>query len=85
MGAQRDWQSNCKYGKPIQIKGGIPTIFLCNPGPQSSYKEYFEEEKNKAINDWAKKNIVYVTIQDPFYITTNQDSSQSLQEGSATT
>ncbi|ABY84412.1 AC1 [Emilia yellow vein virus-[Fz1]] len=20
-----------KYGKPIQIKGGIPTIFLCNP------------------------------------------------------
>nr|AEY75693.1 replication-associated protein [Cotton leaf curl Burewala virus] len=29
MGAQRDWQSNTKYGKPVQIKGGIPTIFSC--------------------------------------------------------
>nr|AEE99005.1 C1 protein [Tomato yellow leaf curl virus - KISR] len=38
MGAQRDWQSNTKYGKPIQIKGGIPTIFLCNPGPTSPFR-----------------------------------------------
>ncbi|KAK8575145.1 hypothetical protein V6N13_033620 [Hibiscus sabdariffa] len=28
MGAQRDWKSNTKYGKPVQIKGRIPTIFL---------------------------------------------------------
>uniref|UniRef100_B5LVL1 Replication-associated protein n=1 Tax=Okra mottle virus - [Brazil:okra] TaxID=555460 RepID=B5LVL1_9GEMI len=32
IGAQKDWQSNCKYGKPVQIKGGIPSIVLCNPG-----------------------------------------------------
>ncbi|AAU29404.1 rep protein [Corchorus yellow vein virus - [Hoa Binh]] len=80
MGAQRDWQSNCKYGKPIQIKGGIPTIFLCNPGPQSSYKEFFEEEKNKAINDWAKKNSIYITITEPLYSTVDQASTSSRQE-----
>nr|AAF04831.1 AL1 [Tomato yellow leaf curl China virus] len=60
MGAQRDWQSNTKYGKPVQIKGGIPTIFLCNPGPNSSYKEYLEEEKNSALRNWAVKNAIFV-------------------------
>ncbi|KAK8483688.1 hypothetical protein V6N13_023938 [Hibiscus sabdariffa] len=55
MGAQRDWKSNTKYGKPVQIKGGIPTIFLCNPGPTSSYTKFLAEEKNKSLNEWAKK------------------------------
>nr|CRI68473.1 Replication protein [Pepper huasteco yellow vein virus] len=74
MGAQRDWQSNCKYGKPIQIKGGIPTIFLCNPGPQSSYKEYLSEEKNRSLNDWVQKNAIYVTIEEAIFTTGNQTS-----------
>nr|AWX66805.1 replication associated protein [Pepper huasteco yellow vein virus] len=74
MGAQRDWQSNCKYGKPIQIKGGIPTIFLCNPGPQSSYKEYLSEEKNRSLNDWVQKNAIYVTIEEAIFTTSNQAS-----------
>ncbi|ABN80360.1 replication-associated protein C1 [Pumpkin yellow mosaic Malaysia virus] len=67
MGAQRDWQSNTKYGKPIQIKGGIPTIFLCNPGPTSSYKEYLEEDKNSALKQWALKNAIFLTIKEPLY------------------
>ncbi|ACG69444.1 AC1 [Jatropha leaf curl virus] len=59
MGAQRDWQSNTKYGKPVQVKGGIPTIFLCNPGPHSSYKEYLDEDRNAALKNWAVKNVVF--------------------------
>nr|AST99442.1 AC1 [Cotton leaf curl Kokhran virus - Burewala] len=55
MGAQRDWQSNTKYGKPVQIKGGIPTIFLCNPGPNSSYAEFLNEEKKHSIKELGLK------------------------------
>nr|AFQ60630.1 replication associated protein [Tomato yellow leaf curl Axarquia virus] len=80
MGAQRDWQSNTKYGKPIQIKGGIPTIFLCNPGPQSSFKEYLDEEKNQTLKNWAIKNAIFVTIHQPLFTNTNQDPTPHRQE-----
>ena len=40
IGAQKDWQSNTKYGKPILVQGGIPSIILCNPGPDTSYISY---------------------------------------------
>nr|QIH45334.1 replication protein [Emilia yellow vein virus] len=75
MGAQRDWQSNTKYGKPIQIKGGIPTIFLCNPGPTSSYTEYLDEEKNKALKEWSHKNATFVTLWQPLFTNSNQSAS----------
>nr|QEF51116.1 Rep [Tomato leaf curl Gujarat virus] len=84
MGAQRDWQSNTKYGKPVQIKGGIPTIFLCNPGPNSSYKEYLDEEKNSALKNWALKNATFVTLESPLYSRTNQSTAQASQEGDQT-
>nr|QED89973.1 replication associated protein [Tomato yellow leaf curl virus] len=80
MGAQRDWQSNTKYGKPIQIKGGIPTIFLCNPGPTSSYKEYLDEEKNISLKNWALKNATFVTLHEPLFASTNQGPTQDSQE-----
>ncbi|AAU00333.1 AC1 protein [Tomato leaf curl Guangdong virus] len=80
MGAQRDWQSNTKYGKPIQIKGGIPTIFLCNPGPTSSYKEYLDEDKNSALRNWALKNATFVTLTGPLYSSTNQSPTQNSEE-----
>ncbi|AAF63746.1 replicase AC1 [Bhendi yellow vein mosaic virus] len=76
MGAQRDWQSNTKYGKPVQIKGGIPTIFLCNPGPNASYKEFLDEEKNSALKAWALKNAAFVFLTQPLYSGTNQSSTQ---------
>ncbi|AAO25671.1 replicase [Tomato leaf curl Gujarat virus] len=84
MGAQRDWQSNTKYGKPVQIKGGIPTTFLCNPGPNSSYKEYLDEEKNSALKNWALKNATFVTLEGPLYSSTNQSTAQASQEGDQT-
>ncbi|BAB83043.1 replication-associated protein [Soybean crinkle leaf virus] len=80
MGAQRDWQSNTKYGKPIQIKGGIPTIFLCNPGPTSSYKEYLDEDKNSALKAWAIKNAEFITLTEPLYSGTNQSATPNSQE-----
>ncbi|ABP58640.1 replication initiator protein [Clerodendron yellow mosaic virus] len=82
MGAQRDWQSNTKYGKPVQIKGGIPTIFLCNPGPNSSYKEFLDEEKNSALKQWAIKNAKFITLQEPLFSGTNQGPTQNSQEES---
>ncbi|CAC85354.1 AC1 protein [Tomato yellow leaf curl China virus-Tb[Y11]] len=84
MGAQRDWQSNTKYGKPVQIKGGIPTIFLCNPGPNSSYKEYLEEEKNSALRNWAIKNAIFVTLKGPLYSGSYQGATPNRQENNQT-
>ncbi|UOL65622.1 replication-associated protein [Tomato leaf curl Hsinchu virus] len=81
MGAQRDWQSNTKYGKPIQIKGGIPTIFLCNPGPTSSYKEYLDEERNTALKRWALQNAKFVSISEALYSNSHQGPTQNSQEG----
>nr|WBT00793.1 replication associated protein [Pedilanthus leaf curl virus] len=81
MGAQRDWQSNTKYGRPVQIKGGIPTIFLCNPGPNSSYKEFLDEAKNSALKNWALKNATFITLEDPLYSGSNQSAAQAGQEG----
>ncbi|QTJ62755.1 Replication associated protein [Tomato interveinal yellowing virus] len=85
MGAQRDWQSNTKYGKPIQIKGGIPTIFLCNPGPTSSYKEYLDEEKNTALKAWALKNANFITLYEPLYSGSHQSPAPHREEESSET
>nr|QEQ90666.1 AC1 [Cotton leaf curl Gezira virus]QEQ90672.1 AC1 [Cotton leaf curl Gezira virus] len=82
MGAQKDWQSNTKYGKPVQIKGGIPTIFLCNPGPNSSYKEYLDEDKNAHLKSWALKNATFITLSNPLYSGTNQSPASGGQEES---
>nr|AFB81513.1 replication associated protein [Cotton leaf curl Rajasthan virus] len=79
-GAQREWQSNTKSGKPVKIKGGIPTIFLCNQGPSSSYKEFFAEEKNSALKKWALKNAIFITLDRPMYSGTNQSTAQGSEE-----
>lgn len=51
IGTQHDWKSNCKYGKPIQIQGGIPAIVLCNPGEGSSYKVFLDRDEYHALRD----------------------------------
>nr|ARV85669.1 replication associated protein [Rhynchosia golden mosaic Colombia virus] len=73
IGAQRDWQSNCKYGKPVQIKGGIPAIVLCNPGEGASYKSFLEKEDNAPLRAWTFKNAQFVTLEAPLYQSTAQD------------
>nr|AKM49918.1 AC1 [Chilli leaf curl virus]AZB50363.1 replicase [Chilli leaf curl virus]QZX45774.1 replication-associated protein [Chilli leaf curl virus]UVY90102.1 replication initiation protein [Chilli leaf curl virus]WID94113.1 Rep [Chilli leaf curl virus] len=81
MGAQRYWQSNTQYGKPVPIKGGIPGIFICNPGPNSSYKEFLDEEKNSALKKWALKNATFITLTGPLYSGSNQSAAQAGEEG----
>lgn len=49
IGGQHNWQSNCKYSKPKKIKGGVPSIILCNDGPDSSYKEYLQNPLRRSL------------------------------------
>nr|UUV61230.1 C1 [Tomato mottle leaf curl virus] len=74
IGAQKDWQSNCKYGKPVQIKGGIPSIVLCNPGEGASYKYFLDKEENTALKNWTLHNAKFIFLDTPLYKTTAQDS-----------
>nr|QTT61853.1 replication-associated protein [Opuntia virus 2-DBG_56] len=67
IGAQRDWQSNCKYGKPVQIKGGIPAIILCNPGEGSSFRDFLEKHENQSLKTWTLFNAVFVFLDSPLY------------------
>nr|UFP62985.1 AC1 [East African cassava mosaic Malawi virus] len=80
MGAQKDWQSNTKYGKPIQIKGGIPTIFLYNSRTTSSYKELLEEEKNQSLKAWALKNATFITLHEPLFSSAYQSPTPHREE-----
>nr|QEY87972.1 replication initiator protein [Tomato leaf curl Palampur virus] len=66
-GPHRDWQSITNYGKPYDDLGGIPTIFLGNKGPQSSYKEFSPEKKKVSLNQWALKNAFFITLEGPLY------------------
>ncbi|ADV15520.1 replication-associated protein [Begomovirus jeskei] len=76
IGAQKDWQSNCKYGKPVQIKGGLPSIVLCNPGEGSSYKDFLDKAENSALKAWTLHNAKFVFLNSPLY----QASSQGGEE-----
>ncbi|AEI91412.1 replication associated protein [Begomovirus abutilonbrazilense] len=76
IGAQKDWQSNCKYGKPVQIKGGIPSIVLCNPGEGASYKDFLEKQENSSLKAWTINNAKFIFLNSPLYQTTTQDCEE---------
>nr|AHE80668.1 replication associated protein [Tomato yellow leaf curl virus] len=80
MGAQRDWQSNTKYGKPIQIKRGNSHYLPLQSRPTSSYREYLDEEKNISLKNWALKNATFVTLYEPLFASINQGTTQNSQE-----
>nr|AOT83414.1 replication-associated protein [Sida angular mosaic virus] len=82
IGAQKDWQSNCKYGKPVQIKGGIPSIVLCNPGEGASYKDFLDKEENSSLRAWTLHNAKFIFLNSPLYQTETQDCEE---EGDPTT
>ncbi|KAG5548915.1 hypothetical protein RHGRI_014321 [Rhododendron griersonianum] len=85
IGAQHDWQTNCKYGKPVQINGGIPTIVLCNPDVQSSFKLYLDKEENTGLKQWTLLNSIFVSLDEtPLYTqaqepTGTETATQSVQ------
>nr|AEI52882.1 replication initiator protein [Cotton leaf curl virus] len=80
MGAHKARPSGAKSGKPVRAKGGIPAIILGNPGPNSSYKEFLDEEKNSALKNWALKNATFITQDRPMYSGTNQSTAQGSEE-----
>nr|UFP62870.1 AC1 [African cassava mosaic virus] len=82
---KRNWGSKTKYGKPVQIKGGIPTIFLCNPGPTSSYKEFLDQEKHQSLKAWALKKAIFITPSRPFFSSSHQSPSPTRREESPQT
>ncbi|AGK90272.1 rolling-circle initiation protein [Capraria yellow spot Yucatan virus] len=73
IGAQMNWQTNCKYGKPVQIKGGIPSIVLCNPGEGASYKDFLDKKENTSPRNWTLKNAKFIFLNAPLYQSTAQD------------
>ncbi|KAG5547399.1 hypothetical protein RHGRI_013175 [Rhododendron griersonianum] len=73
IGAQRDWQTNCKYGKPIQIKGGIPTIVLCNPDIQSSFSVYLNKDENNGLKIWTSLNSIFMVLDETSLYTQAQE------------
>ncbi|KAI8547519.1 hypothetical protein RHMOL_Rhmol07G0202100 [Rhododendron molle] len=86
IGAQQGWLTNCKYGRPVQIKGGIPTIVLCNPDVQSSFKFYLDKEDNSGLKEWTLLNSKFIILDGtPLYSTSPQSSesettTQSVQD-----
>nr|ALB26143.1 replication associated protein [Okra enation leaf curl virus] len=80
MGAQRDWQTNTKKGKPVQIKSGIPTIFLCNPGAMQAYNNSSIEDKNTAFISWAVKNAIFLFVSQRLDYGTDQRTAQRSEE-----
>lgn len=79
IGAKHDWQGNCRYGRPIQIKGGIPSIVVCNPGEGSSYKDFLAKDKNTSLRNWTHHNAYFVFIQSPLYNSQHQNPAQDHQ------
>ncbi|KAI7732195.1 hypothetical protein M8C21_033208 [Ambrosia artemisiifolia] len=67
IGAKRDWQSDCRYGKPVLIKGGIPAIVLCNPGVGSSYIEFLNKPCNEDLKSWTLVNATFIVLEEPLF------------------
>nr|ANA76338.1 replication-associated protein [Euphorbia caput-medusae latent virus] len=62
LGCQKDFTVNEKYRKKTRIKGGIPTIILCNP--DQSYRIALT---NSEMYEWSTHNVLHIEIKDPFY------------------
>lgn len=67
IGSKRDWVSDIRYGKPKEVKGGIPSIVICNPGPGTSYKDYLDKQKKSGLKEWTVGNAEFFFLQDPIY------------------
>ncbi|QFR15872.1 replication-associated protein [Tomato associated geminivirus 2] len=62
LGAQKDFTVNEKYKKKCRIKGGIPSIVLCN-----SDQSYEKAIANSDINEWSQPNVEYFFINENLY------------------
>nr|ALF37729.1 rolling circle replication initiator protein [Beet curly top virus] len=76
IGAQREWQTNLKYGKPRVIKGGFPSIILCNPGEGLSYQDFLNKSENEALRSWTLQNSLFAKLTSPLFDNNQEASSQ---------
>lgn len=77
-------RQNCNYSKPVRIKGGIPSIVLCSPGHDSSYREYLEKFENIALREWTLKNADFEFLTDLVYTTINNGDRDGLPSTTST-
>ncbi|AHL69796.1 C2 protein [Grapevine red blotch virus] len=64
LGCQFNYIANEKYRPKRKIKGGIPSIVLCNPD-----NSYYDAITNwhATFKPWAEENIIFVKIDRPLY------------------
>nr|AWQ13215.1 replication associated protein [Tomato leaf curl Kerala virus] len=84
MGAQRDWQSNTKYGKPVKLKAEFPLSPSAIQDPTPAIKSSWMKKRISALKNWALKNAIFVTLEGPLYSGSNQSAAQASQEGDQT-
>ncbi|QIE08111.1 replication-associated protein [Camellia oleifera geminivirus] len=84
IGAQSDWQTNCKYGRPRIITGGIPAIVLCNPGEGASYNEFLDKPENQGLKNWTLANC-YIEVLDGHPLFTTQHNQTPPSQGQTET
>lgn len=80
IGAQHDWVSNCKYAKPRRVKGGIPSIVLCNPGPNSSYYDYLSAIDRSDLYNWTRGNAEFCFIDQSLFSETQVQEEEQQEE-----
>ena len=82
-GLKRTGYQTANTANQSLIKGGIPAIILCNPGPDSSYRDYLDRADKQALRDWTENNAKFVFISEPLYEETNRAfSSEAENHGS---
>lgn len=61
LGAQKEFISNIKYGRPKVIINGKPSIILCNPD------QSWSADMSSFFREWFDMNADYVVIREPFF------------------
>ncbi|KAF5206242.1 Replication-associated protein [Thalictrum thalictroides] len=62
LGCQKDFTVNEKYRKKCRIKGGIPSIILCNPD-----QSYSASLLGSDMYTWSIPNVKHCVINEAFY------------------
>ena len=78
-GLKRTGYQTANTANQSLIKGGIPAIILCNPGPDSSYRDYLDRADKQALRDWMENNAKFIFISEPLYQENNRASSSEAE------
>lgn len=62
LGSQSDFTVNEKYRKKTRVKGGLPSIILCNP--DESYRVAL---CSSDMYEWSTHNVIHITLNKNLY------------------